>query len=90
VWQASDPQGELWGGLLWRGNGAAVLFNRGAKAANVSANVSESAAAVTDAWTGKVTKVSCIPRTECHGVGMTAVVAPHSAVALTVRPIQSE
>ena len=87
-----DSRGELWGGQLSGGNGAAVLLNRGAKVANVSLTlaeigVKESAATVTDAWSGKVTKVSCLPRTECRGAGMTALVAPHSAVALTVRPI---
>ena len=87
-----DSRGELWGGQLSGGNGAAVLLNRGAKVANVSLTwaeigVKESAATVTDAWSGKVTKVSCLPRTECRGAGVTALVAPHSAVALTVRPI---
>ena len=41
-----------------------MLLNRGAKAGNVSftlaeLGVKESAATVTDAWTGKVTKLAC-------------------------------
>lgn len=57
---------ELWGGPLSGGNGAAVLLNRGTKAANISLTwaelgVKESPATVTDAWSGEVTKVSCPP-----------------------------
>lgn len=34
--KAGDPKGELWGGPLAGGAGAAVLLNRGAKAMNIS------------------------------------------------------
>jgi hypothetical protein len=75
------------GSSRWeRRRGAAQSWPRGTRG---EIGVKWYPASGTDAWTGKVTKVSCPPWTECRRIGMTAMVAPHSAVALTVCPIQS-
>jgi alpha-galactosidase len=93
--QASDAKGELWAGPLEGGATAAVLLNRGSKAMNITASWSEfhwwtppyyGNMNVSDAWTGKITRVNCADR-GCAGAGITELVPPHSAVAITIRPI---
>jgi hypothetical protein len=74
---------------------AAVLLNRGSKAMNITASWSEfhwwtppyyGDMNVSNAWTGKVTRVNCADR-GCADAGITELVPAHSAVALTIRPI---
>ena len=75
-----------------------MLLNRGATATTIHVAWAELGMPhppyygpmnVTDAWTGNSTVVPCYER-GCDGAGWGGLVAPHSAVALTIRPVPKQ